>query len=113
MGGRTRMKIDLNNLPEGAEIIKIDWDKRYRQQKEREEQEREERKKVEEIEKNRVDAIQCPVCKSTDKHHHTKHNHNGICGPGSRSWKVEDYLICLGCGVHYTDLERIKRDKKK
>lgn len=54
----------------------------------------------------RRSELACPTCKSTDKKRHVKYEGNGILGPGSRSWTTEDYYICQGCGVHFSDLNK-------
>lgn len=50
----------------------------------------------------------CSVCKSKEKHHHKKYENNGIIGPGSRGWIAEEYLICMSCGIHYSDINKPK-----
>jgi transposase-like protein len=74
--------------------------------KEQERIEREAQLKKENEEKERIDKIKCPACKSTNKHHHKKYENNGILGPGSASWIVEEYLVCLDCGIHFSDLKK-------
>ena len=77
--------------------------------KEQQRLEWESKKKKEEEEKERINKIPCPTCKSTNKHHHKKYENNGIMGPGSRAWITEEYLVCLNCGVHFTDLTKNKK----
>ena len=74
-------------------------------------EEGERNRKIEEqrLEKERIDNIQCPLCKSTDKIHHIKRESNGIYGPGHSSWITENYLICKDCGVHYNDLKSFEK----
>ena len=50
--------------------------------------------------------MECPVCKSTDKGRHVEYERNGVYGPGSFSKKTNEYFVCFGCGVHYTDLNK-------
>ena len=78
----------------------------------RKKQEQEIKRKEGEQEKERVNSIECPVCKSTDKIHHIKRDSNGIIGPGRSSWIVDEYLICKICGVHYNDIEKFKLGEK-
>lgn len=89
---------------EGTPIDMSGWYERRRLQ-----EEGERNRKIEEqrLEKERIDTIQCPVCKSTDKIHHIKRQSNGIYGPGHSSWVTENYLICKNCGVHYSDISKI------
>ena len=69
----------------------------------------EERKRIErENEENRINNIQCPLCKSTDKIKHFKRESNGIMGPGFESRITDEYLICKSCGVHYSDINKMK-----
>jgi transposase-like protein len=100
-----RVKI---NRTEGTPIDVSGWHERM---KLREEVER--NKKIEEqrLEKERIDKIQCPVCKSTDKIHHIKQQNNGVMGPGHSSWVTENYLVCKICGVHYSDLYKLNKIK--
>lgn len=77
----------------------------------KEEQEEENKKFVEkqEKEKERLDKISCPLCKSHKKENVVQSQSNGIIGPGSSSWVTESYLVCLDCGVMYKDLEEFKK----
>lgn len=68
-------------------------------------------RKAAEAERARIDAIECPVCKSTAKAEFAQRNNNGVIGLGYASWMIQEYLICLDCGVHYHDLEKLKRNQ--
>lgn len=57
-------------------------------------------------EENRIKNKKCPCCKSPSKEHVLNYKHNGIFGPASHSTKIDDYYICKGCGVHYTDINK-------
>lgn len=74
----------------------------------RKEEEQERERKEREQEEERINKIECPICKSTDKIHHIKRNNNGIIGHGYSSWVTEEYLICKGCGIHYDDISKFK-----
>lgn len=76
--------------------------------KEQQRLEQEAKKKKEQEETERINKIPCPACKSTNKHHHKKYENNGIIGPGSASWLTEEYLVCLDCGIHFTDINKHK-----
>lgn len=56
----------------------------------------------------RVNRLSCPCCKSTEKSNFIEREHNGIYGSGGKSWIKQEYIICLSCGVHYTDLNKEK-----
>ena len=43
----------------------------------------------------------CPICKTNDVTHYKKRESNGVIGPGSRAWTVEEYFICNDCGVNF------------
>lgn len=64
------------------------------------------KKKMEQDEEDRVKNLKCPCCKSIEKSHFIDREHNGIYGSGSRAWIRQEYIVCLSCGVHYTDLEK-------
>lgn len=81
------------------------WINRKKQELDEQERKQKERKQEEE----RINNIECPICKSTDKIHHIKRNSNGIMGPGHSSWVTEEYLICKSCGVHYSDISKFKK----
>ena len=74
----------------------------------RREDEQELKRKEREQEEERINNIECPICKSTDKIHHIKRNSNGIMGPGHSSWVTDDYLVCRSCGIHYDDVSKLK-----
>jgi hypothetical protein len=87
----------------------IDMSDFYKRQKEREEQERIRKQEEAAAEQARIDSLECPLCKSVEKHRHRQTGTNGILGPGRSSWTIEDYFICLGCGVHYSDLKNMQK----
>jgi len=62
----------------------------------------------EQIENTRIANLKCPVCKSDKKHHVIKKNNNGKYGPGYSSWEIENYFVCLNCGVMFKDLKNEK-----
>ena len=71
--------------------------------------EEQERKRTEEtLEQERIDKINCPVCKSINKIQRIKRKSNGIMGPGHSSWITDDYLVCRRCGIHYDDVTKLK-----
>jgi C4-type Zn-finger protein len=93
---------------EGLKGEPIDLSNFYKDKLEREQKELEERRKEEELEKERTNKIECPLCKSTDKIHNIKRNNNGIIGSGYSSWITDEYLICKSCGIHYSDTTKLK-----
>lgn len=93
---------------EGIKGEPIDLSNFYKDKLEREQKELEERRKEEELEKERINKIECLLCKSTDKIHHIKRNNNGIIGSGYSSWVTDEYLICKSCGLHYSDITKLK-----
>jgi C4-type Zn-finger protein len=71
------------------------------------ERENEKRKRDEmQFEIDRVNAIECPLCKSKDKTHYCRRDNNGVLGPGFASWILEEYFICKECGIHYSDIKK-------
>lgn len=66
------------------------------------------REEIRKKEEKRVKAIKCPLCKSNKKSLYQDIQHNGIYGPGSFSNITNEYLICLNCGMHYSDLNKNK-----
>jgi len=74
----------------------------------RKEEEEERKRKEEELEQERINNIECPVCKSTDKIQRIKRKSNGVMGPGFSSWVTDDYLVCRDCGIHYDDVSKLK-----
>lgn len=101
-----RTKINFKTINDGK-YEKLDIGDFGARVKEQERLEWEKKKKKEQEEKERINKIPCPVCKSTNKHHHTKYQNNGVYGPGASSWLVEEYLICLSCGVHFSNMNFI------
>ena len=65
------------------------------------------RKEAQRIEKERIDKIKCPSCKSTDKKHVVKRDSNGVCGPGYATWITDEYFVCKDCGTRFEDLTKI------
>lgn len=90
----------------GSEGTPVDMSNWYENQRKRQNAERERKIREREDEKKRIESIECPLCKSTDKIHHIKRQSNGIYGPGHSSRVTEDYLICKGCGIHYSDINK-------
>ena len=57
-------------------------------------------------EKERIAEIRCPSCGAKVKEHYINQGTNGVIGPGRSSWLIEEYYICKGCGIHYSDLNK-------
>lgn len=57
-------------------------------------------------EKQRIEKLECPACKSKEKKHHCEGNSNGVYGPGHYSTITNEYYICEKCGIHYSDLNK-------
>jgi C4-type Zn-finger protein len=57
-------------------------------------------------EQNRIEQMECPVCKSNDKTRNNLVKDNGVFGPGCESHVVLTYYVCNDCGVHYSDLKK-------
>jgi hypothetical protein len=93
---------------EGIKGEPIDMSNWYANQKKRELAEQERKQKEREQEEERINKIECPVCKSTDKIQRIKRKSNGIMGPGHSSWVTDDYLVCRCCGIHYDDVSKLK-----
>ena len=93
---------------EGLKGEPIDLSNFYKDKLEREQKELEEKRKEEELEKERINKIECPLCKSTNKVHHIKRDNNGVIGPGFSTWVTDEYLICKSCGIHYSDITKLK-----
>lgn len=86
----------------------IDRSQVYKNMEESRKREEEQIRIEREKEELRINKIKCPTCKSTDKINHIRRDNNGIVGPGSNSWVIEQYLICKSCGIHYSDITKIK-----
>lgn len=93
---------------EGIKGTPIDMSNFWENQKKRELAEQERKRKEREQEEERINKIECPVCKSTDKIQRIKRKSNGIMGPGHSSWITDDYLVCRSCGIHYDDVSKLK-----
>jgi uncharacterized protein YbaR (Trm112 family) len=104
------MKKKLKSIINEGKPINIDWEKHYQEKKEREELYRMEREKAAKREQERVENMECPVCKSTKKEKVVKSENNGIFGPGYSSRITEEYLVCKSCGVMYKDLQKSQCD---
>lgn len=102
-----RIKINFKTI-NGDKFKKLDVGDFGARLKEQERLEWEFKNKKEEEEKVRINKIKCPACKSTNKHHHKKYENNGILGPGCSAWLAEEYLVCLDCGIHFGDINKIK-----
>lgn len=57
-------------------------------------------------EKQRIEKLECPACKSKKKKYHYERKSNGIIGPGYHSTIIKEYYICEKCGIHYSDLNK-------
>ena len=86
----------------------IDFSNFWAESIKRKEGEEELKRKEEELEKERINKIECPLCKSTNKIHHIKRDNNGIIGSGFSTWVTDEYLICKSCGIHYSDITKLK-----
>jgi transposase-like protein len=84
----------------------IDMSKVYKNQEKQEAQDLIRYKKEIAKEEKRLEKLNCPACKSINKLHYCKRDSNGIIGPGSRSWLIEEYYICKDCGIHFSDLHK-------
>lgn len=103
-----RVKINFKTINglEGFKPLEIDWEARRKEQQEQIEADKKRYEEEVAIEAKRVKKMCCPACKGTEKNRIRKTENNGVYGPGCRSWVVDDYYICLGCGVHFTDLKQ-------
>lgn len=101
---RTKINFELINKYKNS--TPIDMSKAYEDAKKRMEEDQARYKRELEDEKLRINNLKCPCCKSKDKRHYCRRDGNSIIGPGSRSWVVEEYLICSKCGIHYSDLNK-------
>lgn len=54
----------------------------------------------------RVENMECPLCRSTEKERRVSSISNGVMGPGYNSRKIADHYICMSCGIHYSDLNK-------
>lgn len=95
-----------------SEGTPIDMSNFWKDRLKRESNELEARQKELEQEKERINQIKCPVCKSIDKIHHIKRDSNRVYGPGYSSWITEEYFICKSCGVHYSDIINFKTNEQ-
>ena len=86
----------------------IDMSQVYKNMEESRKREEEQIRIEREKEELRINKIKCPICKSTDKINHIRRDNNGIMGSGFNSWVIEQYLICKSCGIHYSDVTKIK-----
>jgi C4-type Zn-finger protein len=86
----------------------VDMSQVYKNMEESRKREQEQKRIEEEKEELRINKIKCPICKSTDKINHIRRDSNGIMGSGFNSWVIEQYLICKSCGVHYSDITKLK-----
>jgi C4-type Zn-finger protein len=93
---------------EGLKGEPLDMSNFWENRKKQELAEQEIKRKEKEQEEERINKIECPVCKSTDKIQRIKRKSNGIMGPGHSSWITDDYLVCRSCGIHYDDVSKLK-----
>ena len=93
---------------EGIKGDPVDLSNWYENQKKQKLEEQERKQKEEALEQERINNIECPVCKSTDKIQRIKRKSNGVMGPGFSSWVTDDYLVCRDCGIHYDDVSKLK-----
>jgi len=87
-------------------VQEIDWKKIQADEENSYKKQEIEYKRAAKEETERVEKMECPCCESTEKRRHHRTENNGIIGPGYFSHTVDDYYICEGCGVHYTDLNK-------
>lgn len=85
---------------------KVDMTKVWEDIKKSEEESKKKYEKEVEKENKRIEKLECPCCKSKIKERHIQSSNNGIYGSGFHSTTIEDYYICSGCGVHFTDLNK-------
>ena len=105
MAASKRIKINFDTI-NGGKFEPIDMSKVYADQKKREEEDYKRYKEEIEAENKRIDKIRCPFCGAKEKEHYVNTGTNGVIGPGRSSWLIEEYYICKGCGVHYSDLNK-------
>ena len=100
-----RKKINFMEINKGK-FKSIDMKEVYENQRKMETEDLERYKSEVEEEKARISEMSCPACRSKEKEHYVKRDSNGILGPGRSSWLIEEYYICKGCGIHYSDLNK-------
>jgi transposase-like protein len=100
-----RIKINFETINEGK-FEPVDMKKVYEDQKKMEAEDLERYKSEVKKEEKRIKEMTCPSCKSKEKNHYVNRESNGIFGPGRASWLVEEYYICMKCGIHYSDLNK-------
>lgn len=61
-------------------------------------------------EEKRIKNLPCPCCKSINKQHILKHKSNGVMGAGYHAYVTDDYWVCEGCGVHYSDINKPEKE---
>ena len=93
---------------EGIKGDPVDLSNWYENQKKQKLEEQERKRTEEALEQERINNIECPVCKSTDKIQRIKRKSNGVMGPGFSSWVTDDYLVCRDCGIDYDDVSKLK-----
>jgi len=102
-----REKINFGSINEGKwKPLEIDWEARKKDQEKKIKASQERYEKESKEESARIENMECPCCKSTEKERFLKSIDNGICGPGYHSRITDDYYVCQGCGIHYTDLNK-------
>lgn len=60
------------------------------------------------LENERFDNLCCPCCKSKEKKNVVHSKSNDIYGPGYHCVIIDEYLVCLNCGIMYKDLHKLK-----
>jgi transposase-like protein len=100
-----RIKINFDTINKGN-FEPIDMSKVYEDQKKREIEDSKRYLAEVEAEKIRIGEIRCPFCGSKEKDHFVNRGTNGVLGSGHSSWLIEEYYICKGCGIHYSDLNK-------
>lgn len=104
-----RVKIKSQFATEG-ELLEFEKnvDKAFDAHLKFEEERKRKQKELNDIESQRVADLSCPSCKSKEKQLHQHTTNNGIIGSGFKRTIHNEYYICLGCGIHYTDVYKLK-----
>ena len=99
-----RIKSSVEELLKNAKPIDMSdyYQRRDEERKRAEEKYRNELKE----EKERVEKMTCPLCKSKNKERNVSTISNGVMGTGYHSKKIADHYICMDCGIHYSDLNK-------
>lgn len=95
---------------EALKIFEENIDKAFDNHLKIEEERKRKQEELELIESQRISDLSCPSCKSKEKQLNQITTNNGIIGNGYRMKIHDEYYICLGCGIHYTDVFKLKNN---